>query len=208
MTPCLLSRYASICGCVPSPMAPAATFAAAWPVRSRSYGGHDRRKHVPFDPSGFTRPMPEFGQVAGCSSPFSITFTTLPWQPAQPVVTTSGPSTTFPRKLSRDPVNLRGFGIILVLPNSLASLSWQRTAIFWRDQCGNQKALVVIGVRLAFLRTMALDAADALRRMTADFPIINAADRDIFRRVTIDTALVFADTNGRKPPPRRSSTWI
>src|SRR5574341_120054 len=54
---------------------------------------------------GLTRPIPEFGHVAGCSFPFSITFTTLPWQPAQPEVTISGPSTTLPRKLSSEPVN-------------------------------------------------------------------------------------------------------
>ena len=41
-------------------------------------------EQVPLDPSGFTRPIPEFGQVAGWSFPFSITLMMLPWQPGAP----------------------------------------------------------------------------------------------------------------------------
>src|SRR5215218_1910553 len=50
------------------------------------------------------------------------------------------------------------------------------TAVSWRDQRGNQKAFMVIRIRLALLSAMALHAADALRRMAADFPIVDAAD--------------------------------
>src|SRR5512145_1316057 len=63
-------------------------------------------------------------------------------------------------------------------------------AILRRDQRRDEKPLVIVPVRFAFFGPMTFHTTDAFRCMTADFPIV-----------------VAADTKGRRPPPRRSSTW-
>ena len=59
----------------------------------------------PVASSGLIRPIPVLGQVAGSSLPFAITLTMLPWHFWQPVMAAGLPSTTTPRKLSREPMN-------------------------------------------------------------------------------------------------------
>src|SRR5215467_7042089 len=63
-------------------------------------------------------------------------------------------------------------------------------AILRRHQRGDQKPFVVIGVCIALFSAMAFHAADAFRRMAADFPIVDPADRHILGHVAIDAALI------------------
>ena len=51
---------------------------------------------------------------------------------------------------------------------------------------------MVVGVCFALLSPMAFDAADPLRCMAADFPIVDAPDGDVFGHVAVDAFLVFS----------------
>src|SRR3989338_4761902 len=70
----------------------------------------------PSDPSGFIRPIPVFGHVAGSRAPSFKTFTSEPWHCQQPLTTAADtpsgnpsvfiirlPSTISARRLSKEP---------------------------------------------------------------------------------------------------------
>src|SRR5215831_1712404 len=63
-------------------------------------------------------------------------------------------------------------------------------AILRRHQRGDEKAFMVVGVYIAFLCAMAFHAANAFRRMAADLPIVDPADRHVLGLVAIDAALI------------------
>src|SRR6185436_14308768 len=65
-------------------------------------------------------------------------------------------------------------------------------AILWSDERRDEKSLVVVGVRFALLSPVAFDAADPLRRMAADFPIVDASDGDVLGHMAVDAFLVFS----------------
>src|SRR6187455_2777679 len=65
-------------------------------------------------------------------------------------------------------------------------------AILWSDERRDEKSLVVVGVHFALLSPVAFDAADSLRRMAADFPIVDASDGDVLGHVAVDALLVFS----------------
>ena len=74
-------------------------------------------EQVPRVPSGFTRPIPVFGQVAGSrtGAPMALFWTepsaffrkarVEPWHCQQPFTAASRPSTISPRMLSSEPMN-------------------------------------------------------------------------------------------------------
>src|SRR5215831_5559628 len=63
-------------------------------------------------------------------------------------------------------------------------------AIFRRDQRGDKEALMVVGIRVAFLSPVTFDTSNAFRRMPTGFPVVDPADPDILGHMAIDTLLV------------------
>src|SRR6476659_6136255 len=74
-------------------------------------------------------------------------------------------------------------------------------AILGSDERRDEKSLVVVGVRFALLSPMAFDAADPLRRMAADFPIVDAPNGDVFGHVAVDAFLVFSGNKWPEAAP-------
>src|SRR6476659_7418398 len=83
-------------------------------------------------------------------------------------------------------LGMMGFGKLRRLPVGAPH------AVFGGDERRDQKALMVIGVRFALLRPMAFDTADPLRRVAADFPIVDAADCHVLGHVAVDAFLVLS----------------
>src|SRR5690349_18073959 len=71
--------------------------------------------------------------------------------------------------------------------------------ILGRHERRDQESFVIVGVRFALLRPMTFHAADALRRMAADFPVVDAPDSHVLGHVAIDALLVLPGHEWTQP---------